>query len=182
MMAAPMDWRINPGVSPSDPHGVADLIVRVCPPDGSGPIDGTRFEFRTTQMVRASRAIERAALLEPDVPLYVGVQLGFRLDAQREVYAPLLAAGVAVHAFGTDDAPELDVDWTRVDDDPRRIESQWFVVREGREPAALVGFEVGHDHGRRRRVWEGFQSTDPRLVARLASHLAGVRAAHLTSR
>lgn len=171
-----MDWRVKPGLSPADPHGVADLVVRACPPDGSGPINGTRFELRTAEMIAVSRDIERAALLEVDVPLYVGFQRAFRLNAQRQVYRQLVLVGVPVHAFGVDDGPEdLEVDWTRVDDDPLRLESQWFVVRQGREPAALVGFEVDHDGGGRRRAWEGFHSTDPRLVGRLVAHLSRVR-------
>lgn len=177
-----MDWRVKPGLNPTDPHGVADLVMRACPPDGSGPIDGTRFELRTAEMIAVSRDIERAALLEVDVPLYVGFQQAFRLHAQQQVYRQLVLAGVPVHAFGVDDAPDgLDVEWTRVTDDPLRLESQWFVIREGRQPAALVGFEVDADGGGRRRTWEGFHSTDPRLVARLVDHLASVRASRVAS-
>lgn len=165
-----MRWRRRPGLDPTDPNGVADLLARACDLAEGEPVQGTRFLFRTADMVNASRVIERAAFLDTQVPMYVGVQRGYRLEAQREVYEPLLRTGVRIHAFGTDDPPDLDVDWTVVEDDRLSLESQWFVVREGVSPRALVGFELEPENGHRRR-WEGFLSHDQRLVSRLVAHL-----------
>lgn len=173
-MLAGMEWRRRPGLDPSDPNGVADLLARACDLDVGEPIDGTRFLFRTTDMVAASREIERAAFLQTDVPLYVGVQRGERLEAQRDVYEPMVRAGVPIYAFGTDDAPDIDgISWTVVDDDGHTLASQWFVVRDGDDPRALVGFELTTP-GEQRRTWEGFHSRDPRLVSRLAEHLSAL--------
>lgn len=168
-----MRWRRSPTADPTDPNGVADLLARACDIGGGGVVQGTRFLFRTEDMLEVSREIERAALLDPAVPLFVGVQRGHRLDAQRAVYGPLIAAGVVVHAFGTDEGPEIEgVHWTQVPEDPHELLSQWFVVRAGGRPRALVGFELRSQVGPPRRRWEGFASGDPVLVERLVAHLA----------
>lgn len=177
-----MRWRRTPTADPTDPNGVADLLARACDIHNGGVVEGARFLFRTQDMLEVSREIERSALLAPEVPLFVGVQRGYRLDAQRAVYGPLIAAGVDVHAFGADDGPSIEgVHWTRVPEDPLELTSQWFVVRAGHRPRALVGFELRSQVGPRRR-WEGFASSDALLVERLISHLAQLAGVGAASR
>jgi hypothetical protein len=167
-----MEWRRKPGSDPADPHGVADLLSRACETVLATPVGGTRFLYSTDEMLRVSRGIEQAAMVDPSVPLYVGVQQGHRLNAQEDVYDTLVCAGVQVHAFGVDHGTGVrGVRWTRVDADPHALAAQWFLVRMGRHPRALVGFELSSSPGGPRR-WEGFETRDPRLVEGIASHLA----------
>lgn len=173
-----MEWRRHPGSDLSDPNGVADLLARACaqhpgrePAAGVTPIEGTRFLFRTSDMLAVSREIEQLALLNPGERLLVGVQTADRLVRQADVYHELVRADVQVTAFGTDAGPGLPgIDWVRVPADTHALSAQWFLVRPGPRPRALVGFELGRDADRRRR-WEGFTSSDPQLVQRLSAHL-----------
>ncbi len=172
-----MEWRRQPGTDPADPHGVADLLARACETVSSTAVEGTRFLFSTGEMLRVSREIEQASLVAPGDPLHVGVQQGCRLDAQVEVYGMLTDAGVAIRAFGTDGGTSVpDVEWVRVEDDPYALAASWFLVRDGQQPHALVGFELAPAEDGRRR-WEGFESRDPRLVAGITDHLQAVAAA-----
>lgn len=170
-----MQWRRAPGDDPGDPNGVADLLARAIATVDADRVEGTRFEFRTIDMIAASRKIEGEAVLDPSAPLLVGVQLGRRLLAQSHVYEPMIRAGVTVHAFGTDADPGMPgCTWTTVPDDPLSLAANWYVVHNALAPAALVGFELDRSPGGR-RVWEGFVSRDPGLVALLAEHLNDMR-------
>ncbi|CAN5487683.1 hypothetical protein BH23ACT9_BH23ACT9_22130 [soil metagenome] len=166
-----MEWRRLPGTDPADPHGIADLLARACEVVSSSAVKGTRFLFTTDEMLRISREIEQSAMVDPCEPLYVGVQHGYRLDAQMDVYTILTAAGVRIHAFGVDDGTGVpDVAWTRVPEDSYALSSQWFLVRGGSAPQALVGFELTSDPDGLRR-WEGFATRDRDLVEGIIEHL-----------
>ncbi|MEE8601700.1 hypothetical protein [Euzebya tangerina] len=161
----------RPSGDPADPHGVADLLARACGAVATTAVEGTRFVFSTKEMLRVSREIEQAALVEPADPLYVGVQHGHRLDVQDEVYSDLINRGVTVFAFGTDEGTVVDgVQWVRVHDDDRLLAASWFLVRGGSDAHALVGFEVGEPIDGVRQ-WEGFESRDSRLVDGMIRHL-----------
>ncbi|WP_370326944.1 hypothetical protein [Euzebya sp.] len=166
-----MDWRRRPGTDPADPHGVADLLARACELVSTSAVEGTRFLFTTGEMLRVSREIEQTSMVSADVPLYVGVQHGHRLDVQRDVYRSLLAAGVEVIAYGCDGGPSLrGISWVRVPEDPYALTASWFLVRGGEAPHALVGFEL--TGGGERRRWEGFETRDGRLIEAVVDHLA----------
>lgn len=166
-----MQWRRQPGSNPADPHGVADLLARACRDVSTSAVEGTRFVFRTPEMLRVSREIEQAAMVDPTVPLYVGCQQGRRLDAQADVYKTLAAAGVRTHAFGVDEGTSVpDVTWTQVPADPFDLAAQWFLVRGSDRPQALVGFELSSHPGGPRR-WEGFETHDRLLVEGIITYL-----------
>lgn len=169
-----MDWRRRPGTDPADPHGVADLLARACEQVSTSAVEGTRFLYTTGEMLRVSREVEQASMVNPDDPLYVGVQRGRHLDTQTDVYGTLLGAGVDVVAYGCDDGPALpEISWVRVPEDPFALTSSWFLVRGGEGPHALVGFEVAVCPDGRRR-WEGFETRDVRLIEALIDHLLRV--------
>ncbi len=169
-----MDWRRTPGDAAADPHGIADLLTRACSAVSATVVEGTRFLFTTEEMLRVSREIEQASMVAPEDTLYVGVQQGYRLDAQADVYRTLSAAGVRICAFGVDEGTAVPgVDWVRVPVDPNALAASWFLVRQGAQPHVLVGFELTpSDAGRRR--WEGFESRDRRLVEGIIAHLRAV--------
>lgn len=165
-----MDWSRHPGDDPADPHGVADLLGRACLEVSSQAVAGTRFLFSTSQMLQVSREIEQTSIVQPDNPLFVGVQRGHRLDDQAEVYQSLLDSGVTVYAFGTDEGPSLTgIQWTQVPAIPHSLGASWFLVRGGNGPHALVGFELNPGEDSRR--WEGFETSDPALVLGILDHL-----------
>jgi hypothetical protein len=167
-----MEWRRKPGTDPADPHGVADLLARACEDVSTSAVEGTRFLFTTEEMVRVSRTIEQAAMVDPSTPLYVGVQHAHRLELQADVYDVLVGAGVDVHAFGVDDGPALPgVRWTTVPADPYELAAQWFLVRGGDDPQALVGFELAPITPGGPRRWEGFETHDRLLVEAIIEHL-----------
>ncbi len=169
-----MEWRRTPGSAAADPHGVADLLARACEAVSATVVEGTRFLFTTEEMLRVSREIEQASMVAPTETLYVGVQHGHRLDAQTDVYGTLTAAGVRIWAFGIDEGTAVpDVDWIKVRVDPHALTASWFLVREGAQPHALVGFELAAGESGRRR-WEGFESRDRRLVEAIVVHLRAV--------
>jgi hypothetical protein len=171
-----MRWRRQPGRDLADPHGIADLLARACEQVSASAVEGTRFLFTTEEMLKVSREIEQSAVVDPSQPLYVGVQRGYRLEAQTEVYRTLTEAGVTVHAFGLDDGTEVpDVTWTQVDADDYDLVAQWFLVRGGETPQALVGFELSATAGGQRR-WEGFATYDRRLVDDIIEYLSEHRA------
>ena len=166
-----MRWCRQPGSDPADPHGVADLLARACDHVSTSLVEGTRFLFQTPEMLRVSREIEQSAMVDPSVPLYVGFQHGRRLEAQTDVYRTLTNAGVRTFAFGVDEGVVLPgVAWTTVPADPFDLAAQWFLVRGGERPQALVGFELSSTPGGPRR-WEGFETHDSLLVQGIISHL-----------
>ena len=167
-----MEWRRKPGTDPADPHGVADLLARACEDVSPTAVEGTRFLFTTDEMVRVSRTIEQAAMVDPSTPLYVGVQHGYRLEAQSDVYDVLTGAGVDVHVFGVDGGTGVrGVTWWQVPADPFELAAQWFLVRGGDTPHALVGFELSPAAPGGPRRWEGFETHDRLLVDAIVSHL-----------
>lgn len=169
-----MEWRRRPGSDPADPHGVADLLARACEVVSASAVEGTRFLFSTEEMLRVSREIEQASMVSPEDTLYVGVQHGRRLELQTDVYASLTGGGVRVRAYGMDGGTAVpDVEWVQVADDPHALEASWFLVRDGGDPHALVGFELAPGPDGRRR-WEGFESRDGQLVRGIIDHLERV--------
>ncbi len=173
-----MDWQRKPGRDPADPHGVAALLYRACDEVSGAMVEGTRFVFTTDEMLRVSRDIEQAAMLDPSTSLYVGVQQGYRLDDQADVYRTLADAGVQVHAYGVDEGTGVpDVRWVQVPADPYDLSTQWFLVRGGGTPHALVGFELSSSPGGPRR-WEGFETRDRLLVAGIVDYLCDLEARH----
>lgn len=127
--------------------------------------------FSTADMLRLSREIEQALMIDPEEPLYVGVQHGHRLDEQVEVYTGLMDAGVTVIAFGVDERTSVGgVRWVQVPDEPAALAASWFLLLGGSNPHALVGFEVGEPIDGVRQ-WEGFESRDERLVQGVINHL-----------
>lgn len=170
-----MMWNRRPGGDAADPHGVAELLGRVGRHLGPPSLLGRRLLCSTAQMVRLSRRVEAAASTHGG-PLYVGVQEASRLDAQADVYTSLLDRDVEVVAFGSGGRPDVAVEWVAVPVDRHAVASQWLLARPGLNARALVGFEISPP-ARVHRVWEGFLTSDTRLVDSLVRHLEGVRAA-----
>lgn len=171
-----MEWRRKPGTDPADPHGVADLLARACEDVSTTAVEGTRFLFTTDEMVRVSRTIEQAAMIDPSTPLHVGVQHGCRLEAQADVYDVLTGAGVDVNVYGVDEGTGVsDVTWWQVPADPFELAAQWFLVRGGDTPHALVGFELSPATPGGPRRWEGFETHDRLLVDAIIRHLGDMQ-------
>lgn len=171
-----MEWRRRTTGDPADPHGVAELLGRACAAVSATTVAGTRFLFTTDQMLAVSREIEQACIVYPDDDLYVGAQRSDHLLAQADIYGILTAVGVTVHAFVTDGGAALDgVSWIDVPADPSALSANWFLVRGGDGPHALVGFEVDdHADGVDGRRWEGFETRDPFLVDGIIAHLIDI--------
>lgn len=178
-----MDWRR----ATDDPGGgLSGLLERAQQEVGGTPLRGTRFLHDASDMLRATREIE-AAVTDCDTTLWVGFQSGEKLAGEVDVYRELCGRGTRVHGFGEGSpavADELDgFTWTSVASSPGALENQWFLITREPEPVAFVGYETSPEEQRTEgsagdapKSWEGFVTSDARLIDLLIDHLDGVRA------
>lgn len=179
-----MDWERRPSGNPTDPNGIGDLLARAHEAIGGPPLTGTRFVHTPREMLASTRQIE-AQVSGVDTTLYVGFQRASRLDSAHDIYRGIVAAGTDVVAFGVGEPqPVRGLEWVEIDDRPLALENQWYLVTQKPEPVAFVGFETSpsylHAAGPAAspgKTWEGFVSSDQRLVDALVEHLEKVRAA-----
>lgn len=152
-------------------------------PDVLAGLEGTRLRLRgyplahkeKLLLIIVSRYIEQRAWEAGSGTLHSAFQQLSRIDDEigtDETYAELAETDVDVHVYGVDDgcSPELDVT-VRTGTGPE-YRNGWFVVFDPDERAppdaigtALVCLETEP------RVWEGFWTTEPDRVARIAGYI-----------
>jgi hypothetical protein len=140
MAAKVMDWTYPVGAGDS---GIFEIGRRLSEALGRAP-DATRFTYDPRAMLRTTRDIERAST---GGRLLVGFQAAAKFDVEAERYRGLLAAGTQVVAWGAGphaDGLGLDgLDYRALSPDTRRLENQWFLVRDSPETLAFVSYELG---------------------------------------
>jgi hypothetical protein len=176
-MAATMDWTFPAG---ADASGVFEIGRRLALHIGRLP-DATRFTYDARDMLRVTRQIESVCR---GGTLWVGFQSATKLDAERERYRDLLAAGTRITAFGTGAVPEglEGLDYREQAPDTRRLANQWFLVSD--DPVvAFVSWELGAPAtfgvggaATPGKQFVGFVTDDPPVVTELIATLSGLRA------
>ena len=163
----------------TDPD-VATLLKEAA---GDEQLRGTFFVNDAREMLRATREIERAAS-EQGATLYVGFQDAARLEDEADVYRDLVDhADVTAYGVGQPRVEIEQLEWISVPRDRRALHNQWFLVLEGDERLAFVGYETSPPKSFRKgpsyndeRTWEGFTTGDERLVQHLVHRLEHARA------
>lgn len=167
-----------------EPSQMTDPDVATLLRDAAGdrPLRGTFFVNDAREMLRATREIERAAAERGD-RLYVGFQDAARLDDESAVYRDLVKhAEVTAYGVGRPRTDIEGLDWIPVPRDRRALHNQWFLVLQGEEELAFVGYETSPPKSFRKgpsyndeRTWEGFTTGDERLVEHLVHRLEHAR-------
>ena len=178
-----MDWHRGDGGD-----GVGQLLERLVAELGGPPPAGTRTLPASRELLRAAREIEAACAEAPAAAeLLVGFQRAERLAEEAARYRDLVAAGVAVTAFGQGlpGRPPPGLRWVELGADRTALVNQWFLVLRGARPLAMVAFETTAGGPERfgrgglrdpDRTWSGFVSDDARVVGAIAGHLDEVAA------
>ena len=137
-------------------------------------------------MLGITREIEDEIKKNPsDVTLYVGFQNIDKLDKEINRYKELRSMGIRINAYGINEASEkyssaID-NWTKISESPENVENQWFIVVENPSPIAFVGWEISDDLFAKGKLsdpgkkFQGFASSDIRVVRSLMQHLDSVR-------
>lgn len=186
-----MDWHREPSDQANDPTGLTALLTRAQSEIGGAPILGTRFLHDADEMLRATREIE-AAVTGADTALFVGFQNADTFAGEAEVYRNLTGTGTTVYAFGEGRPHGVDtIDnliWTELSSQRYALENQWFLVVRKPEAIAFVGYEASPEPMRGegaatdpRKSWEGFVSSDERMVGLIITHLESVVRHHRDS-
>ena len=182
------EWGILQNEMDDGHGGVASLLKRMDSSlKGEGlPLEGFEFLNSTQEMLRITREIEDAALVAgPNSTVYVGFQNIDKLQNEYDRYRDLISNGVTVHAFGTGDSDSWAMDactsWNPLSKSTSKVENQWMLVAKDPTPIAFIGWEVSReifgegklsDPG---KLFEGFASSDPRIVDSLIHHLEATR-------
>jgi DICT domain-containing protein len=154
-------------------HTAPDLDD-VAYPDVLQVLDHTTFsEFGKTQMIIASREIEKRAWKRGSGRLHTGFQRLSLLASQERIYRKLGDSPVETHVYGISDGPVPDtVDVTVHGIDTQEIARSWFVVFDGAgdddEKCGLFAEEVGEN------VYNGFLTYDPTIVDEMLHHLGSI--------
>lgn len=183
-----MDWRRHPSEDPRDPEGVGGLLQRLAAELGGRPLQGWRFSHDGSSMRSVLRELEARSAGVAD-KLYVGFQHADNLEREQDIYSAIGSTGTQVLGFGAG-SPNVSIPglgWVSLPTDPFALANQRFLITRDPEPAAVVGFAtptrsdqtVGHeaaqdDHEPEADSWEGFSSSDPRVVEALLDHLGGL--------
>ena len=188
-----MEWAITKeDLSHSEKGGVARFIERMERDlrNGGTPIEGFQFLHSPLEMLRFSREIEEEVLAHPEgSDLYVGFQNIEKLLGEQLRYRRILDAGIRLVGFGEGDAPgflaDSPAEWISLSRDRNLLINQWFLVSTAPEPVAFVGWEISRedrfgaggvtDHG---KSFEGFVTSDARVVTALVEYLDQVRESH----
>jgi hypothetical protein len=149
---------------------------------GDRELRGTHFVNDAREMLLATREIEAAARHDAAV-LYVGFQDAARLDDESDVYRELQKrVDVIAYGVGEPDAHLDSMEWVAVPRDRHALHNQWFLVLQGAERLAFVGFETSPPKYFRRgpsynegRTWEGFTTDDDGLIDHLVQRLEHTR-------
>lgn len=183
-----MDWQRKPSDSVEDPTGLAALLDEAQAEIGGDPMVGARFLHDADEMLRSTREIE-ASVTDGETTLWVGFQRDKIFAREYDVYRDLSKQGVTVVAFGEGQPKGVDdlqnFTWVSVPPNRFALENQWFLVMQEPEPLAFVGYETSPEPirgsgraGSPAKSWDGFVSTDPRLVDLVVAHLETVVRSH----
>lgn len=168
MTPVDMIWTYPEG---SGEAGLFEIGRRLAETLGRGP-DVTRFTYDSSEMLQATRQIERAAR---GGRLVVGFQTAEKLAVEADRYRELLEAGTQITAWGTGPRPTVPglatLDYRSLPPDPARLQNQWFLVTDQPEPLAFVSYELGDranfgigGAGTPGKRFVGFVSDDPGVV------------------
>tara|TARA_A100001037_G_scaffold239201_1_gene218768 strand:+ start:21575 stop:22678 length:1104 start_codon:yes stop_codon:yes gene_type:complete len=182
------EWGILQNEIDDGHGGVASLLKRMDSSlKGEGlPLEGFEFLNSAQEMLRITREIEDAALMAgPDSTVFVGFQNIDKLQNEYDRYRDLISNGVTIHAFGTGDSDSWAMDactsWNPLSRSTSKVENQWMLVAKDPTPIAFIGWEVSRgifgegklsDPG---KLFEGFASSDSRIVDSLIQHLEATR-------
>lgn len=172
-----------------DGHGsVASLLKRMDSSlKGEGlPLEGFEFLNSAKEMLRITREIEDAALISgQNSTVFVGFQNIDKLQNEYDRYRDLISNGVTIHAFGTGYLDSWDLDactsWNPLSKSTSKVENQWMLVSRHPVPIAFIGWEVSREiFGQGKlsdpgKLFEGFVSSDTRVVESLIQHLETTR-------
>jgi hypothetical protein len=173
-----MDWTYPANAGE---EGVYEMGRRLAERLGRLP-DATVFMHDVREMLRVTRRVEEAAKTGT---LFTGFQNSKKFDVEASRYRALAAANTRITVFGTG-RPTLDIDgvaFRQLPPSTTRLENQWFLVSPAPVPIAFVSWELGDPQafgvggaGAEGKIFVGFVSDDPAVVAELVDTLAGVRA------
>ncbi len=150
------------------------------------PLEGFSFLNSAQEMLKITREIEdSAATFGSDSSIYVGFQNIDKLASEYDRYQNLITKGVTIHAFGTGDVNtwtnEACTTWNSIPKSISKVENQWILVSNSPTPIAFVGWEVSRElfgEGKLSdigKMFEGFVSSDTRIVENLLEHLENVK-------
>ena len=149
------------------------------------PIEGFEFLHGSSKMLEITRQIEDELSRSSQNPtLYVGFQRVDKVDSELKRYQQLKNSGTKIHAYGVGEPTphQLSVvnNWTSLDLSVSNVENQWFLVSESPTPIAFIGWEISEEiFGQGKlsdpeKMFEGFVSSDERVIKSLISHLDSV--------
>tara|TARA_B100001146_G_scaffold194479_1_gene181618 strand:- start:218 stop:1324 length:1107 start_codon:yes stop_codon:yes gene_type:complete len=182
------EWAILENEIDGNQSGVPNFLNRMDSKlRGEGlPLEGFSFLNSAQEMLKITREIEdSAAAFGSDSSMYVGFQNIDKLASEYDRYQNLISKGVSIHAFGTGDVNtwtnEACTTWNSVPKSISKVENQWILVSNSPTPIAFVGWEVSRElfgEGRLSdpgKMFEGFVSSDTRVVENLLAHLENVK-------
>ena len=185
-----MEWSVTmEDRSHPEKTGVAQFTNRMerSIRNGGTPIEGFQFLNSPLEMLRFTRQIEEEILASPEgADLYVGFQNSEKLADERRRYRKILEAGVRMVGFGTGEAPDFlagtQAEWISLPMDRHLLVNQWFLVSANPVPIAFVGWEISRDEQfgvggltQQGKSFEGFVTSDPRVITSLVEYLDHVR-------
>lgn len=153
-------------------------------PDVLAGLEGARLRLRgyplahkeKLLLILVSRYIEQRAWAAGSGTLHSAFQRLSRIDDEigtYETYVDLVETDVDVHVYGIDDGYDLDLDATVHTGTGPEYRNGWFVVFDPDDRSApdavgtaLVCLETES------RVWDGFWTTEPDRVTRIADYVA----------
>ncbi len=171
---------INSDLFVTGARGVGEIEF----PDVLAGLEGSRLRLRgyplahkeKLLLIVVSRHIEQRAWAAGSGTIHSAFQRLSRIDDEigtYETYAELAATDVDVHVYGVDDGCPPELDATLHTGTESEYRNGWFVVfdPDDRVPPDVVGIalvclEVEP------RVWDGFWTTEPDRVARIADYVA----------
>tara|TARA_B100000745_G_C20149933_1_gene394300 strand:- start:1374 stop:2480 length:1107 start_codon:yes stop_codon:yes gene_type:complete len=182
------EWGILRNEISENQSGVPNFLKRMDSKlRGEGlPLEGFSFLNSAQEMLKITREIEdSAATFGSDSSVYVGFQNIDKLASEYDRYQNLITKGVTIHAFGTGDVNtwtnEACTTWNSIPKSISKVENQWILVSNSPTPIAFVGWEVSRElfgEGRLSdpgKMFEGFVSSDTRIVENLLEHLENVK-------
>ena len=180
-------WQLDKTTSDTNRSSVRQLVLEMDEGlRGNGlPIEGFEFIHSSKKMLDITRQIENEILLsEQPSSLYVGFQAIEKLDTEIPRYEELIKNNIEVKAFGIGKPSGIHgkslSTWIEIPKSVSLVENQWFLVSESPSPIAFVGWEVSEDifaEGKLSdpgKMFEGFVSSDDRVVKSLLQHLDSV--------
>ena len=182
------DWKLSSSDANTMGSPVRELVLRMDTNlrENGLPIEGFEFLHSSSKMLEITRQIEDELSRSPEsATLHVGFQRIDKVDNELDRYNQLRNSGTQVYAYGvgipTPDQLSVVDDWISLAFSVSNVENQWFLVSESPTPIAFVGWETSKElFGQGKlsnpeKMFEGFVSSDERVIKSLISHLDSVR-------